>query len=304
MDIGDLKAFLAVAESGHFGRAAKRLNISAAQVSQRISRLEKHLKVELISRTTRSVSITPIGQELVSEGKKLLTRILWVEEYIERLGSGGEGVLRIGAISSVSYSMLPRITQAIDAAMPGVKIRISAGLFTPTQEQALEDRAIDMGILRLPVRKPGINYRIIARDPLVLVLSTAHPLAGKTDITIQDLENESFVTYPNASGSVVRESVFRVCERVGFQPQSLVEVSETSTLIGLVASGMGVALVPRSVEALRTAGVRYVDLGLQENLEIAIAWRSDDHSLLLTRLLEVLEQAGIFIDTTKTYRKI
>jgi len=299
MDLSDLRTFLVVAEECHFGRAAERLGISLAQVSQRIRRLEDDLNAELLARTTRTVSVTEIGQELVAEGRDLLAQIDGVAQHIRRLASGQEGVLRLGVIGSVSYTLLPRIAQIIETTMPGIKLKVHAGMFTPAQEQALLDRSIDIGLLRLPIRIPGLSYRVVASDPLVLVLAAGHPLADRPEVQVEDLREEAFITYPHASGSVVREAVLRQCERAGFIPHSLLEVSDTGTLIGLVASGLGVALVPRSAQSLRISGVKYVDLSLTENMDIALTWRQASNSLVLRRVLGVLDDAGMFIGPEK-----
>jgi len=299
MDLSDLRTFLVVAEECHFGHAAERLGISLAQVSQRIRRLEDDLNAELLARTTRTVSVTEIGQELVAEGRDLLAQIDGVAQHIRRLASGQEGVLRLGVIGSVSYTLLPRIAQIIETTMPGIKLKVHAGMFTPAQEQALLDRSIDIGLLRLPIRIPGLAYRVVASDPLVLVLSAAHPLADRPEVQVEDLREEAFITYPHASGSVVREAVLRQCERAGFVPHSLLEVSDTGTMIGLVASGLGVALVPRSAQSLRISGVKYVDLSLTENMDIALTWRQASNSMVLRRVLGVLDDAGMFIGPEK-----
>ncbi len=299
MDVSDLRTFLVVAEERHFGRAAERLGISLAQVSQRVRRLEDALDAELLIRTTRSVSVTEIGQELVTEGRDLLAQIDGLAQHVRRLAGGQEGTLRLGVIGSVTYTLLPRIAQIIETALPGVKLKVDAGMFTPAQEQALLDRSIDVGVLRLPLRAPGLSYRMVASDPLVLVLATGHRLADRPEVQVEDLREEAFITYPHASGSVVREAVLRQCERAGFVPHSLLEVSDTGTMIGLVASGLGVALVPRSAQSLRIAGVKYVDLSITENMDIALTWRRAGNSAVLRRVLGALEDAGMFIGPEK-----
>ena len=299
MDLSDLRAFLVVAEECHFGRAAERLGISLAQVSQRIRRLEEDLNAQLLTRTTRTVVVTEIGRELEAEGRNLLSQVDGVVQHIRRLGSGQEGELRLGVIGSVSYTLLPRIVQILEATMPRIKLKVDAGMFTPDQEQALIDRSIDIGLLRLPIRNPGLVYRTVASDPLVLVLATGHPLAKKTEVLLEDLRGEAFITYPHASGSVVREAALRQCERNGFIPHSLLEISDTGTLIGLVASGLGVALVPRSAQSLRISGVKYINLNLTENIDIALTWRQASSSTVLRRVLDAIEDAGVFIGPEK-----
>jgi DNA-binding transcriptional LysR family regulator len=299
MDLGDLRAFIAVAEERHFGRAAERLGISLAQVSQRVRRLEETLKAELLIRTTRSVAVTQAGDELLAEGRALLAQVSRVEQQIRHIGTGKDGILRLGAVGSVSHTLLPRMAGIIERTMPGVKLKITAGMFTCAQERALREREIDLALLRLPVRLAGLAYRVVGRDPLVLVLSSDHPLAAHDQVRIEDLCNEAFVTFPESSGSVVRDAVLTQCARAGFIPNSLVEVGDTGTLLGLVAAGLGVALVPSSAQSLTRSGVRFVDLGVTENIDIALAWRAQSGSALVRQALTALEEADLFVGATR-----
>ncbi|MDC7788213.1 LysR family transcriptional regulator [Rhodoplanes sp. TEM] len=299
MDLGDLRAFVAVAEERHFGRAAERLGISLAQVSQRVRRLEDSLKTELLFRTTRSVSVTRAGEELLAEGRSLLALVTRVEEQVRQFGAGKDGILRLGAVGSVSHTLLPRLVRIVERTMPGVRLKITAGMFTSAQERALREREIDLALLRLPVRLAGLAYRLVGRDPLVLVLASDHPLAARDQVRVEDLCSEAFVTFPESSGSVVREAVLTQCARAGFIPNSLVEVGDTGTLLGLVAAGLGVALVPRSAQNLTRSGVRFVDLGVTENIDIALAWLPQSGSALVRQVLTALEQDGLFLGATR-----
>ncbi|MBK5961257.1 hypothetical protein CCR97_24065 [Rhodoplanes elegans] len=303
MDLGDLRAFVAVAEEQHFGRAAERLGISLAQVSQRVRRLEETLKAELLFRTTRSVVVTRTGEELLAEGRVLLAQVARLEEQVRHLGSGKDGPLRLGAVGSVSQTLLPRMVGIVERAMPGVRLKITAGMFTSAQERALLDREIDLALLRLPMRAAGLAYRVVGRDPLVLVIAAGHRLAGRDQIRLEDLCDEPFVTFPEASGSVVRDAVLTQCAKAGFVPTGLVEVGDTGTMLGLVAAGLGVALVPRSAQGLAKdqlqSGIRFVDLGMTEYIDIALAWRAQSNSPLVRRALCALDEADLFIGATR-----
>lgn len=300
MDLVDLRAFIAVAEERHFGRAAERLGVSLAQVSQRVRRLEETLKAELLIRTTRSVVVTEAGQQLLAEGKNLVAQMTKLERDIRHLGSGRAGILRLGAVGSVSRTLLPRMIKLLEQAMPSVKLKVTAGMFTPAQEQALLDGLIDLGLLRLPVRHASLTYRVVERDPLMLAIAASHPLASRDEVRIEDLCREAFVTFPEMSGSIVREAVLTQCARAGFIPNSLVEVSDTGTMLGLVAAGIGVALVPSSAQNLSTEGVRFLDLDSTENIEIALAWQTGMRAKLVHRALSVLDEAGLFIGAERT----
>ena len=158
-------------------------------------------------------------------------------------------------------------------------------MLTPMQVAALLDGSLDLGLLRPPVRDPGLEVRVLRREPLVAVLPESHPLAGGDDIELADLRDEPFISYPSHQRSVVYESVFDACQRAGFTPSRVQEVGETSTLVSFVAAGLGVALVPASVQHLHITGATYRPLaGTTGEVELAIAQRRADENPALVRV--------------------
>ena len=170
-------------------------------------------------------------------------------------------------------------------------------MLTPRQVAALLDGTLDLGFLRPPVRDPGLEVRVLRREPLVAVVPESHPLAGGTH-PLADLRDEPFISYPSHQRSVVYDAVFDACQRAGFTPSGVQEVGETSTLVSFVAAGLGVALVPASVQHLQITGATYRPLaGTTGEVELAIATRPgavDRHRLsrrVLGRARQRLEPA-------------
>jgi DNA-binding transcriptional LysR family regulator len=300
MELRHLRYFVAVAEARHFGQAAKRLQMAQPPLSQAIRRLETELGVELLIRTTRRVQLTPAGATFYDDAVRMLSL---AEESVRRVGhyaEGRHGVLRVGVTGSAAFSELPRIARVVERDLPGVALEVAPELLTRAQEQALVESQIDVGVLRPPVFAPQLSCRLLDRTGFLLALPERHRLAGEAVVDLAALAGESFVTYPQASQSVVNDAVVRSCHAAGFTPRREHEAAETSTLLALVAAGLGVALVPESVRVLRLDGVVYTAVTGTEILGLGLAWRTADDSPLLARFLAALDADRPFLSDDST----
>lgn len=301
LDLFSLRCFVAVAESKHFGNAARTLFVSQAQLSKRVRDLESEFGAVLLDRTTRSVELTEAGAELLVEAREILAQLDSLEERVRRAARGEAGTLTLGVVGSTTFTILPRIMRVLRAALPDVDVSILAELLTPAQEAKLRDHQLDAGILRLPVRLPGLTWRPLDRDPLVLAVPENHYLADHSGpVDPRELRDDPLIVYPRQSGSVVGEAVLRQCTKAGFEPHVAVEVSETSTMLGLVSAGIGAAFVPASAQRLAVDDVRVLPLASPEYVEIALAWREDDTSPVLRSFLSALDAEGVFLDSQPT----
>jgi DNA-binding transcriptional LysR family regulator len=295
MELRHLRYFLAVAETRHFGRAAERLHIAQPPLSQAIRQLEADLGVALFVRTTRRVALTPAGETFRDDAARILSQLEESSRRVSHYAEGRRGVLRIGVTGSAAFSELPRIARIVERDLPGVALEVSPELLTRAQEQALVESRLDVGVLRPPIFTSGLSCRILARNGFLLALPEGHRLADEPLVELADLAEESFVTYPRSSQSVVNDVVLRSCHAAGFTPRREHEAAETSTLLALVAAGLGVALVPESVRALRLDGVVYVEVSGAQELSLGLAWRTDDTSPLLARFLAALQEDRPFL---------
>lgn len=292
MELRHLAYFVAVARAQHFGRAADGLHMAQPPLSRAIRRLEHELGVDLLARTTRQVALTPAGAVFLEDAQRILESVDAASARVRDFADGRHGLLRIAFTGSASFGYLPEIARVLGRELPDIALDISTEMLTPAQEEALADGRLDLGVLRLPVTHPDLAHRTVAREPLVLALPPHHRLAGDPDIALTDLRGESFVMYAASTRSVVSAAAERACRAVGFTPRVSREVTETSTMLALVAAGLGVALVPASARTGGHPGLTFADVPGVGTVDLAFAWRRDDTSAVLDRALEALESVG------------
>jgi DNA-binding transcriptional LysR family regulator len=292
MELRHLRAFVAVAEEKHFGRAADRLHMAQPPLSQQIRRLEQDLGVPLLHRTTRKVELAPAGEVLLERARRLLADAEAAREDARRAARGEVGRLAVGFTGSATYALLPALARALRAELPGVELGLHGEMLTPAQVAGLDAGTLDLGLLRPPVRHHALHVEVVVREPLVAVLPQTHPLAQGNEVPVERLAGEPFVAYPSHLRSVLHDAVEDVCAAHGFKPTVAMEVAETATLVSFVAAGIGVSLVPLSVTRLAVVGAVYRPLaGDPPQVELALAHRREDDAPVLARALDVVRLA-------------
>lgn len=286
VELRHLRYFLAVAEERHFGRAAERLHMAQPPLSHAVKQLEAELGVTLFERTTRRVELTPAGELLLERARGILATVESTRTDVARAAAGDLGRIAMGFTGSATYELLPRLSRILREELPDVELELFGEMLTPRSVAGLVDGSLDLAFLRPPVRQPGLAVHVIRREPLIAVLPEQHALARSQSVPLAELAEEPFVSYPSHFRSVVYDAVLEACRKAGFEPRLKHEVGETSTLVAFVAAGLGVALVPASVQQLQITGAVYRPLaGTTEEVALALAYRSDDESVLLHRVL-------------------
>ena len=289
MELRHLRYFVAVAEERHFGRAADRLHMAQPPLSQAIRRFEAELGEPLLYRTTRSVELSPAGEVMLERGREILAAVDSAFADSRRAARGEYGRLAIGFTGSSTYALLPALAAAVRTALPGVMLELRGELLTPAQVAHLLDGSLDLGLLRPPVHERDLLTEVVRSERLVAVLPHTHRLAHVDAVPLEQLEHEAFVTYPLRS--VVHDAAEDACAAHGFTPVAAHEVGETATLVSFVAAGLGVSLVPASVCKMTVEGAVYRPLEHDTTrVELAVAWRRDDHRPILTHALDVIRR--------------
>lgn len=289
MDIRQLNYFIAVAEERHFGRAANRLHMAQPPLSQQIRQLEEQLGVRLLNRTTRRVDLTAAGQLLLDRGRQIVNELATLEADVSQVGKGATGVLRVGFSGSATYGVMPQIARLAKQVLPGLSLALHGEMLTPSMEAGLREGTLDAALLRPPVASPDIDYRIVAREPLVVALPSFSALAVDRTLAMHELQDQDFISY--APESVLYRTTSDLCRQAGFRPRIAQVVGETSTMLAFVAAGGGVAVMPSSVRAIQLEGVVYREIENVPAVELAVAWMRGHPSALLQNFLEVVDTA-------------
>ena len=283
MNLRRLECFVAVAEELHFGRAADRLHMAQPPLSQQIARLEAEVGVQLLRRSTRRVELTEAGAAYLDRARRILAEVDEAGHEARLVAGGSVGRLAIGCVGSVTYSLLPALARGLSDELPGVEFAFRGEMLVPDQVAALRSGAIDVALLRLPVTDEELAVRLLRRERLVVALPGDHPLARRTRVSVSDLRDEPFIVHSGRRESVMFGTLISLSRSAGFTPRIRHEVDETSTLVTLVAGGLGVALVPEPVSALQLGGVAYVRVSDKEAVtELAVAHlvgRTEPHLL-------------------------
>ncbi|WP_160119743.1 LysR substrate-binding domain-containing protein [Rhodovarius lipocyclicus] len=259
MELRHLRYFVALAEELHFTRAAKRLGISQPPLSQQIRALEDELDTPLFERTRRRVALTEAGRMLLEEARATLAQAARAETVARRAGRGEIGELRVGLFASVPVlPVFQRTIIAFRQRLPSVTLTLEE---SPTRQQieALRRRQLDAGFLRLPSAEAlpaDIAALEVAREELVVVMREDHPLAKRRGrLPVRALEGEPLIGFAPAIGTTLNDQLAALCNRAGFTPRIAQEARENSTLMGLVAAGLGIAVVPETLTRIQVGDV-------------------------------------------------
>jgi DNA-binding transcriptional LysR family regulator len=273
LELRQLEAFVAVADELHFGRAAERLHVAQSPLSQRILRLERELGVRLFERTNRRVRLAEAGALLLPQARSTLAAADSIVRVAEAAREGLAGRLRLGYVASCAFGVLPAVLRAFRLQAPEVGVELHR-LQTAAQLQALAAGQLDLGIARAVTDRGPVAVQPLMVDPLVMVLPAGHRLADAGGLSLGQLADEDWVLTAG-TGELARH-IQRTCHQAGFEPRRAHEAPDQPTILGLVAAGLGVSLVPASVARIRPAQVTTHPLGDPGSaLELNLIWRAD-----------------------------
>ena len=293
MKLRQLQFFIAVAEELSFSRAAAKLHVAQPSLSTQIKALEEEVGAQLFERDKRHVSLTPAGRRFQNRVATLLSLADDAKAEARRTERGQLGTIDLGYTAMSMFSTaLPHAIRRFRVQEPNVIMSLRE-LTSLQQLHELGERTLDVGVLRkVDVSAPeGITIAEWYRTPLVAAISRDHPRAASGALSLNDLKNEAFIMYPRGAGTGIYWQVMDLCTAAGFRPRVVKEVIESSTIIGLVAAGVGIAIVPADMNCIRFSGVVYrriLDSGAYTALHLA--QREGDRNEHLRSLYRVLKQ--------------
>jgi DNA-binding transcriptional LysR family regulator len=288
IDLRHLRYFLVVAEELHFSRAAERLDIAQPPLSQLIRRLEHELGVSLFHRTKRQVSLTDAGVVFREEAERTLAQAERAIRCARRANRGELGRLAVGFIGSAAYSVLPSIVRRFREQYPDVDLTLQE-LSTIQQVHALRDGQLQVGFLRPFGQEPTLRSKVILQEPLVIALPEHHRLSPQAKIRMRMLADEPFILFPRTLTPELYDQIISLCHHARFSPHVVQEAMQLPTIVSLVAAGIGVAVIPASLQNLGRTGVSY--RAIRESTpkaELVVAWPIEKPSALLESFLRVV----------------
>jgi len=244
-------AFVTVARVGSFTKAAKRLNLSQPALTVQIQQLEEALKVRLFDRTTRMVKMTSIGRELMPLLERVLQEVEAVIVNTQELAFHMKGIVTIGALSSISWNLIPSMIVEFRKQFPGIVVKLRDVFFAQHIVRMVMEEEVDFGIGTLKMPDPDIQFTPLLTDHLGAIFPVGHPLERRRSITLNYLASFPLILMdPEAS---VREQVDRAFESIGEVIVPAFEASHMSTAVALVKAGLGVTIQPSSAKGMASS---------------------------------------------------
>lgn len=290
MELRHLRYFVAVAEQRSFTSAAKRISVAQPALSQQIRQLEQELGVSLFERDSRPLRLTEAGALFFERAQNVLKAVNAAAIDARRAGSGQLGRLAIGFVSSSMYEVLPQIVNAYRDCYSTVELTFQE-MIAAQIAKALEERTIDIGFSRPGlVDDSAFEQRTLVEEPYVVALPGTHRLASKRAVSLAELADEPFILHPRFPSPSVTDTLLEACATAGFEPRGVQEASHMHTILGLISAGVGLSLVPESVQHFPWRQVRFLPLKPPApTATLTVAWRKGALPAALCNFIDVVE---------------
>jgi DNA-binding transcriptional LysR family regulator len=288
MELRHLHYFKAVAEELNFRKAADRLFISQPGLSRQIRQLEEELSVTLFDRDQRNVSLTAAGSYLKAEVDFLLNHLETIKGQLNQIQAGKIGELRIGFLGSASNQIIPRLMSKLNAYQPLVSVNLEE-LSNSLQVEMVKKDKLDIGFVRLNSVPDELEMKTIARDSFSLVVPTNHPIAAVDFVSMIQFKEESFVLFSSDYSNFYYDQIIGICRDAGFLPKIQHKSVHALTIFKLVESGLGVAIVPTSIQEGYEINVRFMEIpDIPQFTELVVIWKTGNRNPVLKQVLALI----------------
>lgn len=281
MTLNELKYIVAVARERHFGRAAEACFISQPTLSVAVKKLERELGITLFERKQGEISITPVGKRVVEQAQRVLEEAGVISEIVLHGKDPLAAPLRLGAIFTIGPYLFPPLISELATAVPQMPLIVEEN-YTHVLSEKLKQGELDVIIISLPYGEPGVLTLPLYEEPFVVLLPSSHALNSKDELTIEDLHEENVLLL--GAGHCFRDQVLEVCPDCSFKKSTAegglaqtLESSSLETIRYMVASGMGVTILPCSAAGADRFSERLVNIkrfgDVRPGRRVALAWR-------------------------------
>ena len=294
MEIRHLRYFATLAEELNFSRAAERLHISQPPLTRQIQQLEQELGSRLFRRNTRGVELTPAGEALLQDARRILDMVDSAKDRACKLRLGQIGRLDVGVFGSAILNHIPRVLLEFRNRYPNVEIVVHQQT-KAEQILALRERRLTIGFNRRLPAEPDIVAETVLVEPLVVAMLETHPLASRGALRIADLEGEPIILYPSNTRPGFGDDVMSLFRDEGIEPNVVQEVTDVVIAIGLVASGFGICVTPHAASSLNLPGLVYrpIDADPSPSIDLTCLYRRDDDSPILHAFLSIVRETRL-----------
>jgi DNA-binding transcriptional LysR family regulator len=287
MELRHLRYFVAVAEELHFTRAAQRLGLGQPPLSQQIQQLEAELGSPLFKRLPRGVALTETGMAFFFDAKAILAQVERATRNVQRIARGDQGAITIGMINSAPFH--PRvqlILREYREQFRAVSLKLTEGS-TPDLAKAVLAGTIDAAFVRpLISDDPGLVVETLFDEDLLIALPSNHPLGKQKTLPVSALAREPFVMFSREVGSGLYDEIIAACRHGGFSPRIEQEASQVTSIVNLVAAGLGVSMVPASMRQINSDGVIYKRIDdPAPKARMSLVYRENYQSASMTHLI-------------------
>jgi len=292
VELRHLRYFVTVAQERNFTRAAEKLHIAQPPLSRQIQQLEEELGLPLFDRDSRPLRTTDAGRLLFEHATQVLERVEGMRTLMRRMRSAERPRFVIGFVSSTIYAALPNLIRRFRAAVPEVDLSL-VEMTSLEQIAALKDGRIDVGFGRIRFDDPAVRRDVLREERLVAALPLSHPLAArKGPVSLAELAGEPLIVYPRQPRPSYADQVISLFHDHGLEPLIVHEARELQTAVGLVAAEVGIAIVPLSVQRLRSDDVVYREFDDPSiTSPIIMSRRIGDRSRPLLVMSQVIQDA-------------
>lgn len=287
MELRHLRYFVAVAEELHFTRAARRLGIEQPPLSQQIKALEAEIGTPLFERRARTVALTDAGRGLLDDARSILAQVQLATDHARRVARGDAGRIGVGMINSAPFHpFVPRVLREFGQTYPDVALSLDEHATPVLAEAVLADR-LDVAFVRpLLGDEPRLVSETLFDEAVLIAMPQAHRLATRRRLAIADLRSEAFVLFSRAVGAGLYDDILATCRRAGFSPRIGQEASQVTSIVNLVAAGLGVSLVPASMQQIHSDGVVYRPIiGDAPKARMSLVYRRGDESATVRNMV-------------------
>jgi DNA-binding transcriptional LysR family regulator len=296
MELRHLQQFVAVAEEKHITRAAERLGMQQPPLSQRIKAIEGELGVQLFKRKARGVDLTAAGRIFFDHARMTIAQHERGLNATRRAARGEEGQLRVGVPPTAPFHpIVPAAVRSFREAFPLVSLTMDECLRTELVGR-MQNELMDVAFIRAPLSKiDGLTIQALCVEPMIIALPTGHPLVRKTSeepIPLSALSEETFVAYAREQGPAIYEATVAACLKAGFTPRLGQEAPRVTSALSLVAAGLGIAIVPASMQRMGMENVVYRGIKGAAQLKafLQIATRRNDSSAVVRNFLGIVRR--------------